>query len=137
MEGTSRNGNSVHIWSITARKGFLSDSDDFHPIEYKDKPLEPIPRLLSFDKVAGRMSSSIDVAAVLIEHYRWERNLQKIVEITTPIGWAHGFINYPKVMKKWSWNGLPPDDWGQIVGRSDTNEGRMLKESHTYEKRPT
>jgi hypothetical protein len=24
-----------------------------------------------------------------------------------------------------------------IVGRSDTDEGRMLKESHTYEKRPT
>jgi hypothetical protein len=24
-----------------------------------------------------------------------------------------------------------------IVGRSDTNEGRTLKESHTYEKRPT
>jgi hypothetical protein len=24
-----------------------------------------------------------------------------------------------------------------IVGRSDTNEGRMLKESHTYEKCPT
>jgi hypothetical protein len=23
------------------------------------------------------------------------------------------------------------------VGRSDTNEGRMLKESHTYKKRPT
>jgi hypothetical protein len=23
------------------------------------------------------------------------------------------------------------------VGRSDTNEGRMLKESHTYEKHPT
>jgi hypothetical protein len=26
---------------------------------------------------------------------------------------------------------------GEIVGRSDTNEGRTLKESHTYEKRPT
>jgi hypothetical protein len=24
-----------------------------------------------------------------------------------------------------------------IVGRSDMNEGQMLKESHTYEKRPT
>jgi hypothetical protein len=23
------------------------------------------------------------------------------------------------------------------VGRSDTNEGQMLKESHTYEKHPT
>jgi hypothetical protein len=30
----------------------------------------------------------------------------------TPIGWAHGFIKYPKVMKKWRQNGLPPDDWG-------------------------
>ncbi len=69
-------------------------------------------RLLSFDKVAGCMSLSIDAAAVLIEHYWWERNLQKIVEITTPIGWAHGFVNYLKVMKKWRWNGLPPDDWG-------------------------
>ena len=86
--------------------------DDFHPIEYKDKLLEPIPRLPFFDKVAGCMSSSIDAAAVLIDHYQWERNLQKIVEITTPIGWAHGFVNYLKVMKKWRWNGLPPDDWG-------------------------
>jgi hypothetical protein len=25
------------------------------------------------------MSSSIDAAAVLIDHYQWERNLQKIV----------------------------------------------------------
>jgi hypothetical protein len=74
--------------------------DDFHPIEYKDKPHEPIPRLPFFDKVAGCMSSSIDAAALLIEHNRWETNLQKIVEITTPIGWAHGFVNYPKVMKK-------------------------------------
>jgi hypothetical protein len=53
--------------------------DDFHPIEYKDKPLEPIPRLPFFDKVAGCMSSSIDAAAVLIDHYQWEGNLQKIV----------------------------------------------------------
>jgi hypothetical protein len=30
--------------------------DDFHPIKYKDKPLEPIPRLPFFDKVAGCMS---------------------------------------------------------------------------------
>jgi hypothetical protein len=73
---------------------------DFHPIEYKDKPLKPIPSLPFFDKVASCLSSSIDATAVLIEHYRWERNLQKIVEITTPIGWAHGFINYPKVMKQ-------------------------------------
>jgi hypothetical protein len=58
------------------------------------------------------MSLSIDAAAVLIEHYWWERNMQKIVEITTPIGWVHGFVNYPKVMKKWRWKGLPPDDWG-------------------------
>jgi hypothetical protein len=86
--------------------------DDFHPIKYKDKLLKPIPWLLSFDKVAGCMSSSIDAAAALIELYQWERNLQKIVEITTPIGWAHGFINYLKVMKKWRRNGLPPDDWG-------------------------
>jgi hypothetical protein len=60
--------------------------DNFHPIEYKDKPLEPIPRLPFFDKVADCMSLLIDAAAVLIDHYRWERNLQKIVEITTPIG---------------------------------------------------
>jgi hypothetical protein len=40
------------------------------------------------------MSSSIDAAALLIEHNWWEINLQKIVEITTPIGWAHGFVNY-------------------------------------------
>jgi hypothetical protein len=86
--------------------------DDFHPIEYKDKPHEPIPRLPFFDKVAGCMSSSIDAAALLIEHNWWETNLQKIVEITTPIGWAHGFVNYPKVMKKWRWKGLPPVDWG-------------------------
>jgi hypothetical protein len=49
---------------------------------------------------------------VLIEHYQWERNLQKIVEITTPIGWVHGFLNYLKVMKKQRQNGQPPDDWG-------------------------
>jgi hypothetical protein len=30
-------------------------------------------------------------------------------------------------------NGMDP----LIVGRSDTNEGRTLKESHTYEKHPT
>jgi hypothetical protein len=86
--------------------------DNFHPIEYKDKLLEPIPRLPFFDKVAGCMSSSNDAAAVLIDHYQWERNLQKIVEITTPIGWAHGFINNLKVMKKLRQKGLPPDDWG-------------------------
>jgi hypothetical protein len=45
--------------------------DDFHSIEYKDKLYEPIPRLPFFDKV---------------EHNQWEMNLQKIVEITTPIG---------------------------------------------------
>jgi hypothetical protein len=75
--------------------------DNFHPIKYKDKPLEPILRLPFFDKVAGCMSLLIDATAVLIDHYQWERNLQKIVEITTPIGWAHRFVNYPKVMKKW------------------------------------
>jgi hypothetical protein len=32
--------------------------------------------------------------------------------MTTPIGWAHGYVNYPKVMKQWRWNGLAPDDWG-------------------------
>jgi hypothetical protein len=58
------------------------------------------------------MSLSIDAAAELIDHYQWETNLQEIVEITTPIGWAHGFIHYPKVMKKWRWSDLPPDDWG-------------------------
>jgi hypothetical protein len=46
------------------------------------------------------MSSLIDAAVLIIEHYQWEMNLQKIVEITTSIGWAHGFVNYPKVMKK-------------------------------------
>jgi hypothetical protein len=42
--------------------------DDFHPIEYKDKPHERIPRLPFFDKVAGCMSLLIDAAALLIEH---------------------------------------------------------------------
>jgi hypothetical protein len=74
--------------------------DGFHPIKYKDMPLEPIPRLPFFDKVAGCMSLSIDATVVLIGHYRCERNLHKIVEITTPIGLAHGFVNYQKVMKK-------------------------------------
>jgi hypothetical protein len=83
-----------------------STLDDFHPIKYNDKPLEPIPRLPFFDKVAGCMSLLIDATAALIDHYQWERNLQKIIEITTPIGWAHGFINYLKVMKKWRWSGL-------------------------------
>jgi hypothetical protein len=69
MEGTSRNGNSVHVWSITACKRLSPTLDDFHPIEYKVMLLEPIPRLLFFDKVAGCMSSSIDAAVVLIEHY--------------------------------------------------------------------
>jgi hypothetical protein len=58
------------------------------------------------------MRSLIDAAALLIENYQSETNLQKIVEITTPIGWAHGFVNYPKVMKKWRQKGLPPVDWG-------------------------
>jgi hypothetical protein len=89
-----------------------STLDDFHPIKYNDKPLEPIPRLPFFDKVAGCMSLLIDATVALIDHYQWERNLQKIVEITTPIGWAHGFVNYLKVMKKWRWSGLPPEDWG-------------------------
>jgi hypothetical protein len=66
--------------------------DNFYPIEYKDKPFEPIQRLPFFDKVAGCMSLSFDAAVLLIEHYQWETNLQKIVEITKPIGWAHGFI---------------------------------------------
>jgi hypothetical protein len=52
--------------------------DNFHPIEYNDKPHEPIPRLPFFDKVAGCMSSLIDAAALLIEHNWWETNLQKI-----------------------------------------------------------
>jgi hypothetical protein len=58
------------------------------------------------------MSLSIDATTLLIEHNRWETNLQKIDEITTPIGWAHGFVNFPKVMKKWRQKGLPPVDWG-------------------------
>ena len=86
--------------------------DDFHPEEYKDKPLVPIPRLPFFDKVAGCMSSSIDAVAELIFHNKWERNLQKIVELITPIGWSHGFANFPLVMKMWKRNGLPPDHWG-------------------------
>jgi hypothetical protein len=36
-----------------------------------------------------------------------------------------------------SQDGNDGNDNGQTVGRSDTNEGRTLKESHTYEKRPT
>jgi hypothetical protein len=44
--------------------------DNFHPIKYKDKPLEPIPRFPFFDKVACCMSLSIDAAAVLIGHYQ-------------------------------------------------------------------
>ncbi len=111
MEDTSRNGNLVHIWSITAHKGYLQHLTTFMQSNTRISCLNLL-RLLSFDKVAGCMSLSIDAAAVLIEHYWWERNLQKIVEITTPIGWAHGFVNYLKVMKKWRWNGLPPDDWG-------------------------
>jgi hypothetical protein len=82
--------------------------------KHKDKLLKPIPRLPFFDKVAGCISLSIDATVVLIDHYRWDRNLQKIVKITTPIGWAHGFVNYPKVMKIWRQNGLPPKDWGHI-----------------------
>jgi hypothetical protein len=54
----------------------------------------------------------IDAAALLIEHNQWEMNLQKIDEITTPIGWIHGFVNFLKVMKKWRQKGLPPVDWG-------------------------
>jgi hypothetical protein len=123
MEGTSRKGNSVLIWSITACEGYLQrlttssngrylkerqlgfymehycsrrlspTLDDFHPIEYKDKPHEPIPRLPFFDKVAGCMSSLIDAAALLIEHNRWETNLQKIVEITTATHWLGTWLH--------------------------------------------
>ncbi len=112
------NGRYVKEWQLgSCLEHYCSERlspmlDDFHPIKYKDKLLKPIPMLPFFDKVAGCMSSSIDATAVLIEHYWWERNLQKIVEIATPMGWAHGFINYLKVMKKWRQNGLPPDDWG-------------------------
>jgi hypothetical protein len=86
----------------------LPTLDDSHQIEYKDKPLEPIAMLLFFDRVASCMSSSIGAAAELITHNSWGTNLQKIVEIITPIGWVHGFVNYPKVMKKWRQHGLPP-----------------------------
>ena len=58
------------------------------------------------------MSSSIDATAELITHNNWVVNLQRIVEIVTPIGWAHGFVNYPKVMKKWRQHGLPPYELG-------------------------
>jgi hypothetical protein len=54
------------------------------------------------------MSSLIDTDAELITHNNWGTNLQKIVEIITPIGWVHGFVNYPKVRKKWKQHGLPP-----------------------------
>jgi hypothetical protein len=73
--------------------------DDSHLIQYKEKPLEPIARLPFFDKVTGCMSSLIDATAELVTHNNWGTNLQRIVEIITPIGWAHGFVNYPKVMK--------------------------------------
>jgi hypothetical protein len=86
--------------------------DDSHLIEYKEKPLEPITMLLFFDKVTGCMSSSIDATAQLITHNNWGANLQRIVEIVTPIGWVHGFVNYPKVMKKWRQHGLPPYELG-------------------------
>jgi hypothetical protein len=42
--------------------------DDSHPIEYKEKPLEPIARLPFFDKVAGCMSSLIDATAELADN---------------------------------------------------------------------
>jgi hypothetical protein len=60
---------------------------DSHPIEY-------IARLPFFDMVAG--------------HNYWGMNLHRIVEIVTPVGWAYGFVNYPKVMKKWRQQGIPP-----------------------------
>jgi hypothetical protein len=85
----------------------LPTLDDFHPIAYKEKLLEPIARLPLFDKVTGCMSSLIDATAELITHNNWGTNLQKIVKIVTPIAWAHGFVNYPKVMKKWRQHGLP------------------------------
>jgi hypothetical protein len=65
-------------------------------------------RLPFFVEVAGCMSSSIDAAAELITHNSCGTNLQKIVEVITPIGWVHRFVNYPKVMKKWRQHGLPP-----------------------------
>jgi hypothetical protein len=39
-------------------------------------------------------------------------NLQRIVEIVTPIGSAHGFVNFSKVIKKWRQHGLPPYELG-------------------------
>jgi hypothetical protein len=90
----------------------LPTLDDFHPEEFRDQVLKPIARLPCFDKVTGCMSSSIDAAAQVIARNKWETNIQKIVEIITPIGWAHGFINYPMVMKKWVQHGLPPDELG-------------------------
>ncbi len=68
----------------------LPTLDDSHLIEYKDKLLEPIARLLFFDKVAVCMSALIDATAELIIHNNWGTNLQKIVKIVTPIGWVHG-----------------------------------------------
>jgi hypothetical protein len=66
--------------------------DDSHLIEYKDKQLEPIMRLLFVDKVAVCMRALIDATAELILHKKWGTNLQKIVEIITPIGWVHGLL---------------------------------------------
>ncbi len=62
---------------------------------------------------ASSVSSSIDAAAEeLITHNNWGANHQRIIEIVTPFGWAHGFVNYPKVMKKWRQHGLPPYELG-------------------------
>jgi hypothetical protein len=91
----------------------LPTLDDSHLIEYKDKLLEPIARLLFFDKVAVCMSALIDATAELIIHNNWGTNLQKIVKIVTPIGWVHGLlVNYPKVMKKWRQHSPPPYELG-------------------------
>ncbi len=48
--------------------------DDSHLIEYKDKLLELIARLLFFDKVAVCMSALIDATAELIIHNNWGTN---------------------------------------------------------------
>jgi hypothetical protein len=38
------------------------------------------------------MRALIDATAELILHKKWGTNLQKIVEIITPIGWVHGLL---------------------------------------------
>jgi hypothetical protein len=72
MEGTSRNFNLVHISSITACVVYLRHLTTSTQLNTRIRAWT-YSRLPFFDKVAGCMSSSIDTAVVLIDHYRWER----------------------------------------------------------------